>query len=113
VANGGSAYLWHAFCEPHAYRLCCSFAVTVAESGSEAVSLLRAHAPGTFHLVLTVSRFALCFQACCFSARAGYSLVLNCMYVVFGQWQEQGGRGCMAQGSFAWQDADDLRPSEY
>lgn len=36
-------------------RWCSFVAVTVAESGSEAVSLLREHPPGTFHLVLTVS----------------------------------------------------------
>lgn len=38
-------------------------AVTVAESGSEAVSLLRAHPPGTFHLVLTVSCSGICLRS--------------------------------------------------
>ena len=43
--------------------LCCCVAVTVAESGSEAVSLLREHPPGTFHLVLTVSNAVPCASA--------------------------------------------------
>ncbi len=37
-------------------RLCLLPAVTIAESGSEAVSLLRANSPDTFQLVLTVGR---------------------------------------------------------
>lgn len=37
-------------------RLCLLAAVTIAESGSEAVSLLRANSPDTFQLVLTVGR---------------------------------------------------------